>query len=76
MHPLRHRRALASAILVATLVGGAVQAQDDGQWTLPGKDFAATRYSGLTEITPPLSAGSGPCGPSPPASWAVTRRSR
>jgi PQQ-dependent dehydrogenase (methanol/ethanol family) len=24
---------------------------DNGQWTMPGKDFAATRYSGLTELT-------------------------
>ncbi len=25
---------------------------DDGNWTMPGKDYAATRFSGLTEITP------------------------
>ena len=25
---------------------------DDGQWTMPGKDYSATRYSGLTGITP------------------------
>src|SRR5467141_1247448 len=25
--------------------------RDDGQWTMPGKDFAATRYSGLSQIT-------------------------
>jgi len=24
---------------------------DDGQWTMPGKDYAATRYSRLTQIT-------------------------
>jgi len=25
--------------------------QDDGQWTMPGHDHAATRFSGLREIT-------------------------
>jgi PQQ-dependent dehydrogenase (methanol/ethanol family) len=25
---------------------------DDGRWTMPGKDYAATRYSGLSELTP------------------------
>src|SRR2546421_67183 len=25
---------------------------DDGQWTMPAKDYAATRYSGLSQITP------------------------
>ena len=25
---------------------------DDGQWTMPGKNYAQTRYSELTEITP------------------------
>jgi PQQ-dependent dehydrogenase (methanol/ethanol family) len=26
--------------------------RDDGQWRMPGRDYAATRYSGLTSITP------------------------
>ena len=26
-------------------------AREDGQWTMPGKDYASTRYSGLTSIT-------------------------
>lgn len=30
----------------------AAPARDDGRWTMPGKDYASTRYSGLTEITP------------------------
>ena len=30
----------------------AQSAREDGQWTMPGKDFAATRYSGLASITP------------------------
>ena len=25
---------------------------DDGEWSMPGKDYASTRYSGLTQITP------------------------
>ncbi|MFL6748057.1 MAG: hypothetical protein ACJ8E6_05140, partial [Sphingomicrobium sp.] len=25
---------------------------DDGNWTMPGKDYASTRFSGLNEITP------------------------
>src|SRR6266576_374815 len=25
--------------------------RDDGQWTMPAKDYAATRYSGLSQIT-------------------------
>jgi PQQ-dependent dehydrogenase (methanol/ethanol family) len=30
----------------------AAQARDDGQWTMPGKDVANTRFSSLAEITP------------------------
>ena len=26
--------------------------QDDGQWTMPSKNYASTRFSSLTEITP------------------------
>src|SRR5688500_3636580 len=25
--------------------------KEDGQWTMPGKDFASTRFSGLSQIT-------------------------
>ena len=40
-------------MLTLLLAGHALaQARDDGQWTMPGKDFASTRYSGLGEITP------------------------
>jgi PQQ-dependent dehydrogenase (methanol/ethanol family) len=38
---------LAVSALVATRAG----AQPDGEWTRPGKDFAATRYSNLAQIT-------------------------
>ena len=27
-------------------------APDDGRWTMPGKDYAGTRYSGLAQLTP------------------------
>src|SRR5213078_2776556 len=39
---------LVAALLVAEV---AVPPRDDGQWTMPGKDFASTRYSGLAAIT-------------------------
>src|SRR5436309_14930508 len=39
---------LVAAALVAEI---AVPARDDGQWTMPGKDLASTRYSGLAGIT-------------------------
>src|SRR6266705_3595653 len=40
-------------LLVAALLVGEAAAppRDDGQWTMPGKDFAATRYSGLAAMT-------------------------
>jgi lanthanide-dependent methanol dehydrogenase len=40
-------------LLFATLLvsHAAAQVRDDGQWTMPGKDYASTRYSGLGEIT-------------------------
>src|SRR3954453_3134076 len=31
---------------------GAASPADDGNWTMPAKDYAATRFSGLTQITP------------------------
>ena len=40
------REARAQSALAAPARSG-----DNGQWTMPGKDFAATRYSGLTELT-------------------------
>ncbi len=43
------RRASIGLIFLGVLQG--TPARDDGQWTMPGKDFAATRYSGLTQIT-------------------------
>ena len=37
------------ALLFATVLQG-TPAQDDGQWTMPGKDYASRRYSGLAQI--------------------------
>ena len=49
----------ALALLVLLSLSGAVSSvaqpakspRDDARWTMPGKDYAATRYSGLTQIT-------------------------
>jgi PQQ-dependent dehydrogenase (methanol/ethanol family) len=41
----------------STGVAAVARAQDDGQWTRPGRDLAATRYSGLTDITAANVAG-------------------
>src|SRR5260370_29388920 len=51
--PIRLRTATALLALVALQpTRGASQAsRDDGQWTMPGTDYAATRYTGLAEIT-------------------------
>jgi PQQ-dependent dehydrogenase (methanol/ethanol family) len=49
------RAASSLAILLAASSAAGAQGRpaprDDGQWTMPGKDYAATRYSGLAEIT-------------------------
>jgi PQQ-dependent dehydrogenase (methanol/ethanol family) len=34
------------------LPSAAASPADDGNWTMPGKDFAATRFSALNQITP------------------------
>jgi len=39
-----------SAALLSIPRTSHAQAAEDGQWTMPGKDAGATRYSGLTEI--------------------------
>jgi PQQ-dependent dehydrogenase (methanol/ethanol family) len=42
-------------MLLLVLAGGlgraGAQSPPTGQWTMPGKDYAGTRYSGLTQIT-------------------------
>ena len=46
------------AVLVVALIGAGVAAArsatptSDGDWTMPGKDYGATRYSALRGITP------------------------
>jgi PQQ-dependent dehydrogenase (methanol/ethanol family) len=62
----RTRLALALAALVVLLAGvaqysahhtsqaaerGAGSAKEDGQWTMPAKDYASTRFSGLSQIS-------------------------
>ena len=39
---------LGAAFLLEVAVASAAE---DGQWTMPAKDYASTRYSGLAEIT-------------------------
>jgi lanthanide-dependent methanol dehydrogenase len=42
---------LASAAAAAAPAAAKAAAADDGQWSMPSKDYAATRYSTLTQIT-------------------------
>src|SRR3989442_1681056 len=41
-----------AAFALIVLQGPAASVRDDGQWTMPGKDYSATRFSGLSQITP------------------------
>ncbi|OLB48167.1 MAG: hypothetical protein AUI08_12125 [Gemmatimonadetes bacterium 13_2_20CM_2_65_7] len=41
-----------AAVALIVLQGPAASGRDDGQWTMPGKDYSATRFSGLSQITP------------------------
>jgi lanthanide-dependent methanol dehydrogenase len=43
--------ASAGAVYSSCQAAGAAPAGDDGQWTMPARDYAATRYSGLALIT-------------------------
>src|SRR5260370_10018729 len=49
-------RAPRAPLLFLYLIGvaalGGQQTTGDGQWTMPGKDYAVTRYSALATITP------------------------
>ncbi|HTL05979.1 MAG TPA: PQQ-dependent dehydrogenase, methanol/ethanol family [Gemmatimonadales bacterium] len=49
--------ALAALLSLGTAVAAAQRPPDDGQWTMPGKDYAATRYSSLAQLTPANVAG-------------------
>jgi PQQ-dependent dehydrogenase (methanol/ethanol family) len=50
-----HHRALLLGLSLSILPAGAAAAQapapEDGQWTMPAKNYASTRYSGLGQIT-------------------------
>ena len=49
------RSAVVLALSLASSLAPALaraQTAADGQWTMPSKDFAATRFSGLAQITP------------------------
>jgi alcohol dehydrogenase (cytochrome c) len=43
--------AVTSVFAILLTASATAQARDDGQWTMPGRDYASTRYSGLGEIT-------------------------
>ena len=49
-HAAKDRSATASS--AKAIPAAAASPPDDGNWTMPAKDYAATRFSGLTEITP------------------------
>jgi PQQ-dependent dehydrogenase (methanol/ethanol family) len=50
---VRIRRSIFAFCFVAALVAGPAysQGREDGQWAMPGKDYAGTRYSDLAQIT-------------------------
>src|SRR5256714_14712462 len=41
-----------AAVALIVLQGPVASVRDDGEWTMPGKDYSATRFSGLSQITP------------------------
>ena len=48
---------LCAAAVAAGVRAAPAAAQDDGQWPMPAKDYASTRYSKLTAITPQNAPG-------------------
>jgi PQQ-dependent dehydrogenase (methanol/ethanol family) len=42
---------ISAAMLFLLPILQGTRSQDDGQWTMPGKDYASRRYSALTQIT-------------------------
>lgn len=58
MKPLSSVRAVVALLATLGALDARAQSQrDDGQWTMPGKDYAATRYSALTQLNPANVAG-------------------
>ena len=53
-----------------TAASAANAPEDDGQWTMPSKNYASTRYSSLAEITPRTSSN---CSRSSASRWRSTR---
>ena len=51
MKPSTILAAIASTLVVAGSVPAMSQTSGDGTWTMPAKDYASTRYSGLSQIT-------------------------
>ncbi len=45
------RALIAIAALCSLVLAAFAQPKDDGQWTMPAKDYASTRFSSLAEIT-------------------------
>jgi PQQ-dependent dehydrogenase (methanol/ethanol family) len=43
---------LLAGVTTSAAAQGSAAAKEDGQWTMPGKDYGSTRYSGLSQITP------------------------
>lgn len=41
----------------AAAEGQSSRSKEDGQWTMPAKDFSSTRFSGLNQITPANAGG-------------------
>ncbi len=41
----------AATLIILVFTSNTTQGAEDGQWTMPAKDYASTRYSGLAQIT-------------------------
>jgi glucose dehydrogenase len=67
---------LALAALLLTPLSGMAQESEDGQWTMPGKNYASTRYSGLDEINAKNAKGCTRSGRFPPESSVGIKGSR
>jgi len=42
---------MAAIVMILVFTYDTTRGAEDGQWTMPAKDYAATRYSGLAQIT-------------------------
>src|SRR4051812_28816066 len=55
--PLANTLAWAGCLSMLLTIPAAAQASADGEWTMPGRDYASTRFSKLAEITPANAKG-------------------